>query len=81
MQKERYNYKKGAENESKEQERLRLDVQRGAKRRCFDKFNPEKMAAKRASRTGKAREKKARTNPPSHPPPTHSRAGCGSGAG
>jgi hypothetical protein len=45
-----YNFKAGAENETAEARRKRLDVKRGARQRAFDSFEPEKLAAKKLKR-------------------------------
>ena len=65
-QSETYNYKAGAEGESKELEAKRLEVKRNAKQRCLDKFDSAKMVAKKAKRLkrSKGREGAAATVAP-----------------
>ena len=49
-QSEKYNYKAAAADESKDVERLRLDVKRNARQRALDRFDPVKTAAKKTKR-------------------------------
>ena len=45
-----YNFKEGADNESDDAKMKRLDVKRGARRRAFESFDPEKVAANKLKR-------------------------------
>lgn len=45
-----YNYKNGADNESKDQRRMRLQVKAKARRLCLEKFDPAKHEASKAKR-------------------------------
>ena len=51
LRSESYCFKQGAPNETDDQRKLRLGVKRDAKRRAKDKFHPEKVAKKRATRS------------------------------
>ena len=66
LRSEKYNFKVGADAESEEVEKRRLEVKRQARRRCFDKFDPVKSE--------KAKEKRRKlacpAGLPSPAPPT-----------
>ena len=53
LQSASYNFKEGADNETEDARRRRLDVKRGARRRAIDSLNPEKAAAKKLKRQKK----------------------------
>jgi hypothetical protein len=50
LQSSTYNYKLGAANETDDEKKKRHDVQRNAKRRAIESFDPEKVEAKRQKR-------------------------------
>ena len=50
LQSASYNFRAGAENESDDARKKRLDVKRGARRRAVDSFDSEKVAAKKQKR-------------------------------
>ena len=50
LQSASYNFKEGAENESEELKKKRLDVKRGARRRALESFDSEKAKAKKLKR-------------------------------
>ena len=45
-----YNFKEGADNESDDAKKKRLDVKRNVRRRAFESFDPEKAKAKKLKR-------------------------------
>uniref|UniRef100_A0A7S4M8R1 Uncharacterized protein n=1 Tax=Prymnesium polylepis TaxID=72548 RepID=A0A7S4M8R1_9EUKA len=65
LRSEKYNFKQGAAGESAPVREKRLDVKRGARRRCLDKFDDikkqQQLAQRRAARQGKAAAKAADT--------------------
>ena len=56
-----YNFKEGADNESDSARKKRLDVKRGARRRAFESFDLEKVAAKKQKRRKQQRAPAATT--------------------
>ena len=56
LQSESYNYRRGADSESAEEKKKRLEVKRKSRKRAFDKFDEAKREASKAKRRKPAKQ-------------------------